>query len=58
MRFQWATQAAKLLKGVFCVYKPEGISDKALLKTIKENLARGKKRYVSCFLMISINLHA
>lgn len=40
MKFDWAPKAARLLNGVFCVYKPEGLHTKRVIETIKENLAR------------------
>lgn len=40
MRFEWAPAAAKLLNGVFCVYKPEGMSPTVLVQRLKENLAK------------------
>ncbi|VDI73592.1 Hypothetical predicted protein [Mytilus galloprovincialis] len=40
MRFKWAPQAARLLNGVFCVYKPEGMPEKVLRQKIQANLAR------------------
>ena len=44
-QFDWAPQAAKLLNGVFCVYKPEGLSTGRVIHLIKENLAKGKCNY-------------
>jgi len=47
--FEWAPQAAKLLNGVFCVYKPEGLSTARVIHLIKENLARGKYKVLLCY---------
>ena len=48
-QFEWAPQAAKLLNGVFCVYKPEGLSTARVIHLIKENLARGKYKVLLCY---------
>ncbi|XP_059158375.1 pseudouridylate synthase TRUB2, mitochondrial-like [Physella acuta] len=39
-RFNWAPTAYKLLNGVLCVYKPDGLSSRFVVNAIKTNLTK------------------